>query len=655
MSSAKNRAKESGALEQRAFLHPLAQSALSLLATLLAFAPAVFPAPFATALGLFFVFLYPGYLLDKIFKLDLQQGQFARLPIFFVFSLAIWAIPATLLQLVGANWFAFRVVFVVTLWVLTVAAFRQNRKVSSFTSFRTSSFTFDASRFSFLVPQLILALVGLLITFLVWRGPRDADDWGYLQVTQQLMGSAQFQILAASEARYSIRYAFHVWIFLQAFLGEWLNADVAQLVRDVLPALLTPLALLSFYAWAKTFFGNTRAALVAVAIQLLIYVTSANADGWGRGFFVRSAQDKFLVWLIILPIAFSFAWNFLREGKLRQWFAYGVAVIAGLWVHPVSLFLLVLALGGFALFNFLARAPFARKRWLLLLLASAPALLSPLVIRATTLPSVFRVDTPDVEAYVRLSEGRLLFQPPFYIADPALVANAFILLSLFVLMLTAARVRQDARVQFLWGSTLVPLALVFNPFTARLLGEMLTPWQLWRITWLMPAAFVLTDFLFHARAMFQTRRVAFAFALVLALGAAFALTNMNLARSFRNFSEDHALAAPVQDMLLTLKNNLDAPANVLLPRDITRYAPAYTHRAVVLSNDAQKPEDTRGQQIDRFYEPNADPKFLNAFLDFWEIDFVVVENGTLQDAFLKTHPRARFLYANEALTLYELK
>ena len=645
MLSANKQNKKSSALEQRAFLHPLAFVTLTLLATLLALAPTTFPAPIALALALFFVFLYPGYLVAQTFQVfGNLKGLFARLPTFFVFSLAIWAIPATTLQLIGANWSAFRVVFVAIVWLLTIAALWRTRDILRF--------TFDAKN---LLPEIVLAFICILIAFVVWRGPRDADDWGYLQITQQFIGSEPFQILAASEARYSIRYAFHVWIFLQAFLGEWLNADVVQLLRDILPVILTPLALLSFYTWAKTFFGNTRAAFIALIFQLLIYVTSANADGWGRGFFARSAQDKFLVWLIVLPIAFSFAWNFLREGKGRQWLGYGAAVIAGLWVHPVSLLLLVIALGGFALFNLISRAPFPRKRWLLLLIASAPALLTPFVIRATTLASVFRVDTPDVEAYLRVSEGRLLFQPPFYLADPALIANPFILLSLFVLVISATRLRQDARVQFLWSSTLLPLALVFNPFTARLLGEMLTPWQLWRITWLVPAAFLLTEFVMHAREMFHTRRVTFALAFVLALIAALGLTNINLGRSLGNFTQDHALDAPVQDMLLALKQNLDTPANVLLPRKITRYASAYTYRALVLSNDAQKPEDTRGQQIDRFYDPHADPKFLDAFLDFWQSEFVVVEKNTLQDDFLKTHPRAKFLYENEALRLYKIR
>lgn len=635
---------EMSAPRGRAFLRLLWFALPTLLTTALVFAPPPLPPPLNILLGSVCVFFLGGYFLETILFPETREISLTRLPQFFIFSLALWAIPATTLQLLGANWFAFRVVFVAVLWVLALAAFwRAQQAMARFVLARQA-----------IGHDIFVALACIVIAFVVAGGPRDADDWGYLQIAQQFIGSERFQIFAASETRYSLRYAFHVWIFLQAFLEQWLRVDVVTLVRDGLPVLLAPLALVSFYAWGKTFFGRANAAFLAVVIQLLILVSWANADGWGRGFFARSAQDKFLVWLIVLPLAFSFAWNFLRDGNFANWFAFGAAVIAGLWVHPISLFLLVLGLGGFALFNLISRVPFSRRRWLALLAASLPALLSPLVIRATTLPAVFRVDTPDVAAYVRLSAERLLFQPPFYLADPTLVAHPLVLLALCLTALLAPRARLDVRAQFLLGSTLVPLALLFNPFTARVLGEMLTPWQLWRVTWLVPAAFLITEGILSARVYWETRRAALVSALLFALIVAFSLSNLNLARSLGNFSQPHALEASVDDVLRVTEKNLDAPANVLLPRAITRFASAYTVRARVLSNEAQKPEDTRGQQIDRFYDPHAAPQFLDAFLIFWEIDFVVAPNGSLQDGFMQTYARAERIYQNSAYTLYRV-
>lgn len=503
-----------------------------------------------------------------------------------------------------------------------------------------------------------LLLLCLLAAFLVARGVRDGDDWMYLQIIQQMMASDPFQIRAASEVRYSIRFAAHVWLFAQAYLGQWLNADVVWLARELLPTLLAPLSLISFFTWGKTFFHSARAALLAVVIQFLIYATFARGDAWGLGFFGRAAQDKFLVWLVLLPLAFAFAWRFLRDGKFADWFAYGAALIAALWVHAISLYAVVLALGGFALFNLFSRAPFSRWRWGVLFLLTLPVLLVPLLVRATTAPAIFWVSTPEVASYMRLSQGRLLFQPPNYIADPALLGHPAILFALALLVWFAPRWRTDARVQFLWGSTLIPLALLFNPFTARVLGEMLTPWQLWRLTWNLPVALILTEGLGQFTKLSYLRHwkwAAHALALLIVLGGALWLADLNLARSWKNLNSTHALEAPVEDMLNTLRANLREPALVLLPRAMTRYAPAYTANALVLTDNAHLREGAGGQEIDRFYDAKGDAVLWETFLRKWKIEYVVVANGSGQDTFLQTHSRAVLVYRNAALGLYRLE
>lgn len=627
---------------------------LTALAMLLALMPQLFPPPLALGLGLLFVFVYPGYLIEKIL-FAARELSLIRLPIFFAFSLAVWALPATALQLLGANWFTFRAVFVIVLWGLTLGVilfrFSQEGQAQGIAPTRKrNEILFE------------LALLGLcLVTaLLVARGPRDGDDWIYLQVVQQMMASEPFGILAASEMRYSIRYAAHVWLFLQAYLGQWLAADVVLLVREILPPLLAPLGLISFYAWGKTFFGTARAALFAVLIQFAIYLTFARGDAWGLGFIERSAQDKFLVWFVLLPVAVLFAWQFLREGKRRAWIAYGAVMLAALWVHPVTLYLIVLTLGGFALFNLISRASFPKKRWAMLLLLTLPVIVSPLLIRATTLPEVFTVNTPAVAAYVRLSEGRLLFQPPFYIAAPTLLGHPAILFALALLLFFAPRLRTDVRAQFLWGSTLIPLALVFNPYTARLLGEMLTPWQLWRLTWNLPVAFILTE---GARQFLQLpylRRTprwkvtAGAAAVVLILGGSIWLADLNLARSWKNLNSTHALQPGVADMMQYLRAHLQEPSLILLPRDITRFAPAYTHRALVLSDNAHLREGKGGQEIDRFYEPRAGAQFFETFIKKWKIEYVVAERASPQEEFLRTRTHTEEIYRNAQLTLYRV-
>lgn len=615
-------------------------------ATALAFAPQWFPPPLALALGIGFLFLYPGYLLEQIL-FSTREISLTRLPVFFAFSLALWALPATALQVLGARWFAVRVVFVGALWLLTCGVVLMRRRRSPPIRARAEWRVEGA-----------LLLLCALAAFLVARGPRDGDDWMYLQVVQQLIASDPFQIRAASEMRYSVRFAAHVWLFAQAYLGQWLHADVVWLARELLPTLLAPLALISFFAWGKTFFDSARAALGAVIIQFLIYATFARGDAWGLGFFERAAQDKFLVWLALLPLALTFAWRYLRAEKFADWFAYGAILLAALWTHPISLFALVLTLGGFALFNLISRAPLPRRRWARLWGLTLPVLLVPLLIRVTTAPVIFQINLPQVASYMRLSQGRLLFQPPNYIADPMLLGHPAILFALALLIGFAPRVRASARAQFLWGSALLPLALLFNPFTARGLGELLTPWQLWRLTWNLPAAFILTKGLCVIASKPQRFSWKWAVAALLMLGAfggSIWLADLNLARSWKNLNTPHALEAPTQELLEYLRDNLRAPALVLLPRDITRYAPAYTYNALTLTDNAHLREGAGGQEIDRFYDVTGDAAFWENYLRVWKIDYVAAPNDSPQTRYLQTRPRTRALYRNAALTLFKLE
>ncbi|MCG3142259.1 MAG: hypothetical protein HDKAJFGB_03677 [Anaerolineae bacterium] len=644
MSQSASRTRSSNALLRRVldFAPPL----IAAVATALAFAPQFFPLPLALGLGLGLLLLYPGYLLEQLL-FSTREISLTRLPVFFAFSLALWALPATLLQGLGAHWFAFRLVFVGALWALTLLVWGTRRC-------RTPA---PAARPEWLIEGALLLLC-LLAALLVVRGPRDGDDWMYLQIIQQLMASDPFQIRAASEMRYSIRFAAHVWLFAQAFLGQWLRADVVWLAREALPTLLAPLALVSFFAWGKIFFKQARAALCAVGIQFLIYATFARGDAWGLGFFERAAQDKFLVWLILLPVAFGFAWRYLHDAKFADWFAYGAVLLGALWVHPVSLYAIVLTLGGLALFNLLSRAPFPRRRWGRLLLLTLPVLLVPLLVRVATAPAIFQVTAPDVAASLRLSQGRLLFQPPNYIADPALLGHPAILFALALLIWFAPRLRTDARIQFLWGSALLPLALLFNPFTARALGEMLTPWQLWRMTWNLPVAFILTEGILTMLARrprpFNWKTAAHAAALLIVLGGSIWLADLNLARSWKNLNSAHALDASVEDMLQRLRVVLPAPALVLLPRAMTRYAPAYTYNALVLTDNAHLREGAGGAEIDRFYN-STDAQLWEAFLRAWKIEYVVAPNDSPQINYLNARAKTFARYRNAGLTLYQLE
>lgn len=650
-------------LEPRASSITLITGTALVLATLLALFPHAISNSITFWFALVFVFVFPGFLLDRILFPAEFPWAVSRLPALFVYSLALFAVPATLLQFLGAELDAFRFVYVLILWVLSAVCLA-----------RTWGQPVAQAKFAEkeIIVEIILLVLGVIAAMVIANGPRDTDDWTYLAVLQEFIGRGHIATINADQARYSLRYTFHVWLYLQAFLARWIGVDIVTLVREVLPLLLAPLSLLSLYAWGKEFFGRLGAGFLTVIVQLLIYVTFAQADGWGRGFFARVAQDKFLVWLVILPVALQFFWRFISRGTEARkndisWttlVAYGMALVAMVWVHPIGLVQLLLAIGGFALINLLQRSRISLRRWALIGLTSVPVFLAPLVIHAITPESIFSITAPAVKALLRLSAGRLVLQPPFYIADPSLFENPIIIFALALVPLLVFRLRSDRRAQFLFGSTVVTLALVFNPYTAWVLGQAITPWQLWRLTWGIPVALLVTDLVVQiagsigaSASVPATRysRAAIAYLVVAGIGALL-LSNLNLERSVSYLRKPHALDAQLEDVMRALPRVVTDPSIVLVPRDLTRLPAAFSLNAQPISMVAHAPEDPMGAEIDKFYSGDAESDKSQQFLDFYNVNYILVPKGTPLEKQLRAD-RTNFneRYRNERYALYEVQ
>lgn len=633
------------------------------LATLLALFPRAITNSITLWFALLFVFVLPGFLLDRILFPAEFPWSVTRLPALFVYSLALFALPATILQFLGADLDTFRTTYVLILWLLGVAFF-----------VRARGQPVEQAKYGEreIVVEIILVVLGVAAAIVIANGPRDTDDWTYLAVLQEFLVRGHIATINADQARYSLRYTFHVWLYLQAFVARWLGVDVVTLVREVLPLLLAPLSLLSLYAWGKEFFGRLGAGLVTVLVQLVIYVTFAQADGWGRGFFARVAQDKFLVWLVILPVALQFFWRFISSGTETRkgdisWtnlLAYGLALVAMVWVHPIGLVQVLLAVGGFALINLLQRNRVSLRRWALIGLTSAPVFLAPLVIHAITPGPIFSVTAPDVKALLRLSEGRLALQPPFYISDPSLFDNPIIMFALALVPLLVFRLRTDRRAQFLFGSTLLPLALLFNPYTAWVLGQAITPWQLWRLTWSIPAALLITDILVQivdrsrsSATILAGRYLRFTIAYLLFAGiGALVVSNLNLERSVSYLQKSHGLDAQVEDMMRAMPRFVTVPSIVLVPRDLSRLPPAFSLNTQPISLVAHAPEDPMGSEIDRFYQEDATSDWSQQFLDFYKVNFILVPKGAALDRQMRADSESFVQrYSNDKYELFEVQ
>jgi hypothetical protein len=649
-----------GILTRRPPLITLGVVAALLVTTLFRFHPRLTGPSMGMWIGFVIVFILPGFLFLHILFPRVSNLGIAELPAALVLNLAIWAIPAGLLQFTHSHWDQFQDIFLLVLWgegaLLVVRRWKAPRP-GALTS--TQSATMG----------LVLLALGAPVAVAVSRASRFLDDWVNLSVVQQLIRQDGFKPLFANNVRLDLRFTFQVWLFLQAFVSRWFGSDAVNLAIDFLPAVVAILSLFAVYGLAREFTGKSWAGLAAVLFQLTLYALSGLRDGWGFDFFFRSAQDKFLVGLLILPVTLLFFWRYMQRGDWADLIAYGLTILAIVAVHPLQLAQPLLVVGGVALFNLLSKKPFPRRRWAFASVWVIPALIVLLFARAKTDPSLYSTQpSPAVMSYLFLSGHRLVhLAPSLYIADPGLLAHPLILFPIGLLPLTIPYLREDRRAQFLWGSTLVPLALLFNPFTAYLIGQLITPWQIWRLTWVLPVSLIFADLAtrldfgaLHTRwpsgAKFSTRRLrsTMAFAVVVAIGALI-LGEVQVGNSIAAISQSQRPEQQVESLMRALPELMPKPSVILVPTALLPFPGAYWGFALLPSPNAYWAADPVRSEIDQFYSGEQYSPQAVGFLNKRRVEFLVLEKQSPMDDQIRARPQYfAERYSNPSYVLYQV-
>ena len=93
---------------------------------------------------------------------------------------------------------------------------------------------------------------------------------------------------------------------------------------------------------------------------------------------------------------------------------------------------------------------------------------------------------------VNMNRRRLiLFDLGHYISDPSIILEPPYLLALLLLPLLLWRIRSSVAAQFAVSTTLAVLLVMFNPLLTPLIGNLVMPWILWRMVWVIPYALII--------------------------------------------------------------------------------------------------------------------------------------------------------------------
>jgi hypothetical protein len=459
--------------------------------------------------GSLVLFMVPGALLTRWFLGEHFSGA-ALLPGAFVISagaFALLGVPMLTLQstLEAYLWVSGATVAACLLAAALVALRREKTAESG-----TASVVFDRGGLLW-VPFLTLVAA---LTYITRVGAPSffGDIWVYLAWVREFLEGER---LASVEPYFGgevglSRVRINGWLLEQAAFSRVSGVDPVDLVFLYLNPVLVVVALLAFYALARTLLKSEKAALFCGSLYALFFLAhlSPSRLTFGGEFIQRLPEDKLATKFLFLPMALLFAAAFLEDGRRVYFWCFAFVCCAVMAVHPIGLAIIGISMAGFGILH-LAVDLRNREAWARLSamgLAGVIVIAVPVVFLVVTREPITAVLTdsdinsgdPDVlqnMIFVSPERQRIYeFADGSYIMHPSLVLDPVILIAFLLgVPFLIRRVRSSLTAQLLLGMLLLTTVVCYVPPIATFVGDnIVLPGQLWRLAWPIPLAALLT-------------------------------------------------------------------------------------------------------------------------------------------------------------------
>ncbi len=496
---------------------------------------------------------------------------------------------------------------------------------------------------------LVLFLAALLAIIVFFSSSAGlwayGDRWTYTAWLRQFI---ELPHLDYSDPRYAAdgndaRALLSGFLVLESLISKISRLDPIQVFSLYLPPVLLVVSLLAFYGLAKELFRNTNSALFASLIQVT-YLASTMQSGHGYEvgfqFFMRIAEDKMVAAMIILPAALTLVLRYVRLGNPSLLVAFGFCAIALALTHPLGLPLLAISFTAFALIHMI----FERKRGTVYRLAAVSLITAvPLVLlflQRTAFAGQSDLFSLDFADWLRNSDPDYLAQSyrlkilsdGRYMAHPGLIDSRSMLLAILLTPLLLFFIRRSIAAQFLFSNMVIPLALLFNPVTAPLLGQIITPLMLQRLNSLLPVALVLAFFLCALVRLVQEQLARQPFfppkstflqlvPILFIVFSAFLLRN-EINRGIELFvwrMQENTIPADEQALLSYLSEHLSTDSTIMAASYVCYYLPAYSTKADLVLGSIRNPD------VLYFYDAEVIDDTLLDILHDYDVRYVILE------------------------------
>lgn len=287
------------------------------------------------------------------------------------------------------------------------------------------------------------------------------------------------------------RFWIAYWPLVEALISGFSGVDGLFIAGTLLPPLLAAFSFIGIYTLGRTLdLPRLMSAAAVLAQGFSLMRLTGNNNQPGYLFFQRLTEDKVVAAFVISLTLILLVIEYLKKSGMYRLLLAGIAALAMAFTHPVQFGMTSMIIGTYGLPMLFNRK--ARGRYLLLIGILAVFLLIPYLFRfgGGDYSQSLSFSLEDVAANdefkrlgsqrVDIIEGTMFYGVSRYLTTglPYEAGLAAALISLFFFW------RNNAA-RYVLASFLV-LGVSMFPYTGWIVGMFTTPFQLWRLTWLMP-------------------------------------------------------------------------------------------------------------------------------------------------------------------------
>jgi tetratricopeptide (TPR) repeat protein len=431
---------------------------------------------------------------------------------------------------------------------------------------------------------------------------RTGDRWTYLALIQNHLHADHLASVNAVRPGLPVdwRQAYDGWGVLLAFISKLSSVDPVDLYSIILPPLVVILIVWTHFEFASELLGSRRFGGCAALLQSVFLATAApNTDGLGFVVLGRSVEDKVVAAFVMFPAVTTLMSKYTRTGNWCWLGALGVVTVGGSFIHPLA--------GPFAAIGILSvfasdlggrehpRRSSWRCRSLVPLGLVAVSLVVPMAQRVEYGAPVARVEHTSKRAPAGLlaeldSKRNTLVAwdedgdkiPDTYMMSPRVLDHPMIISVLVLLPWLCwngikGKFHQGQRTALVLA--VVPLTVLFIPPLATLLSRLVSPWLLWRFSWLVPFPILLTlgvqtatDPRIHSPTS-TARAARIAAACVAFAGVALSIPAARRSYDFMAFWFGRTVEPAEREFIEKMGDRLESGAIVMAPRELADLIP----------------------------------------------------------------------------------